>query len=326
MAPQSNSPRTHTADDGQQTAQGRSVTIYLWLATVPICWGFNFVCLKILYSAGFTVPAILSARYIIMAISLGICLLVLEDDLSIDREDWKYLGIFALITVAIYQFVFAKGIEMTTATESSLLITTAPIWVFLITLILGTEQYNARRMVGVVVGFTGVAMVILGSPGTFSGGMDTNLAGDLVMIAAAILWASYAVFSRPLLKKYSPMKLVAYMHILGSIIIIPVGFNQLMAVEPWSMGIVPWLCILQYSLLAGVYAFMVWYRGVQTIGASQTMLFQYFVPIVALVAAYLILKEEPTWVQIVGVLVTLSGVHAARKHNSEETGVETGEI
>lgn len=324
MAPHSDSAQPQISDNSD-SSEGSSAAIYLWLATVPICWGFNFVCLKILYSAGFTVPAILSARYIIMAISLGICLLVLEDDRSIDREDWKYLGSFALLTVAIYQFVFAKGIEMTTATESSLLITTAPIWVFLITLALGTEEYNWRRMAGVLVGFGGVAMVILGGRDALSGGLNTNLAGDFVMIAAAILWASYAVFSRPLLKKYSPMKLVAYMHILGSIIIIPVGFTQLMALEPWNMGVVPWLCILQYSLLAGVYAFMVWYRGVQTIGASQTMLFQYFVPLVALVAAFLILKEQPTWVQIVGVLVTLGGVHAAREHNSHETGIETGE-
>lgn len=325
MAPQSHSTQTDTTDDGPQSLQGTSVTIYLWLATVPICWGFNFVCLKILYAAGFTVPAILSGRYIIMAISLGICLLVLEEDRSIDREDWKYLGVFALITVGIYQFVFAKGIEMTTATESSLVISTAPIWVFLISLVIGAETFDWRRMLGVLVGFVGVAMVILGRPDALSGGLDTNLEGDLVMIAAAILWASYAVFSRPLLEKYSPMKIVAYMHILGSIIIIPIGFRQLVAVEPWTMGVVPWLCILQYSLLAGVYAFMVWYRGVQRIGASQTMLFQYFVPLVALVAAFLILKEQPTWVQVSGVLVTLGGVHAARRHSAHETGVETGE-
>jgi len=77
----------------------QSSMIYVWLATVPVIWGFNFVCLKILYSdaVGFTVPAMLSGRYIVMAVSFFVILLVLNDRERIAREDWKYLIGFALI-------------------------------------------------------------------------------------------------------------------------------------------------------------------------------------------------------------------------------------
>ncbi len=303
----------------QPTAQPaqQSAVIYAWLATVPVIWGFNFICLKILYSdaVGFTVPAVLAARYIIMVGALGLILLFLEKDRRIAREDWKYLVTFAIITVSIYQFVFAKGIELTSAAEASLLISTAPIWVFLISIIMRIEQFDSARMFGVLVGFLGVALVIFGSGGSATVS-ETHLVGDLVMIAAAILWASYAVFSRPLLKKYSPMKIVAYIHILGSVIIIPIGFGQMLAVPLLTMGPVAWLCILQYSLLAGVYAFLVWYGAVQRVGASQTMLFQYFVPLVAVVAAYLILKEMPTLLQVAGIAITLAGVHLARQSSA----------
>ncbi len=305
-APASGPAATHSA-----------AATYLWLGTVPLIWGFNFICLKILYSdaVGFTVPAILSARYIIMVLALGSILLFWEKDRRIAREDWKYLITFAIVTVGIYQFVFAKAIELTSAAESSLLISTAPIWVFLLSLVLRIEPFDKQRMFGVMVGFLGVALVIFGS-GASATVPATHLVGDLVMIAAAILWASYAVFSRPLLAKYSPMKIVAYIHILGSVIIIPIGFKQMLAMPLLTMGVVPWLCVLQYSLLAGVYAFIVWYRGVQSLGASQTMLFQYFVPLVAVVAAYLILKEQPTLLQVAGIAITLAGVHLARKRDA----------
>ncbi len=325
MSQQAHDPKTDSVKPAGKDEAKTSRSIYLWLATVPIVWGFNFVGLKVLYAHGFTVPALLSMRYIIMAVALGVCLLVLEDDPHIDREDWKYLGIFALVTVVIYQFVFAKGIEMTTPAESSLLISTAPIWVFLISLALRIEKFERVRMLGVIVGFLGVGMVIFGREGVSLTNLDTNLAGDLVMTAAAILWASYAVFSRPLLKKYSPMKLVAYMHILGSLIIIPAGFQQLLEVGVWDMGLVPWLCILHYSILAGVYGFLVWYAGVQSVGAGQTMLYQYFVPVVALVAGYLVLQIAPTWMQIAGVIITLGGVHLARQHSRSSSEHETGE-
>ncbi len=300
----------------EQGVAQHSPGIYLLLLTVPIIWGFNFICLKILYrpEVGFTVPGMLSARYIIMLVGLGLCLLFLEKDWRIDREDWKYLIIFAVVTVGIYQYLFAKAIELTSASESALLISTSPIWAFLISLAIGLEKFDGRRLVGVMVGFLGIGLVIYGG----AGGQnipETHILGDAVMIVSAILWAAYAVFSPPLLKKYSPMKIVAWVHILGAVMLIPIGFSDMMKVDLLHMGVVPWICILQYSVLAGVYAFIVWYQGVQKIGAAQTMLFQYLVPPLALAAAYLILREVPTWVQVAGMSVTLIGIHLARKRN-----------
>lgn len=302
---------------GELGAAPHSWSIYLWLVTVPIIWGFNFICLKILYrpEVGFTVPGMLSVRYIIMFVGLGLCLLFLEKDWRIDREDWKYLLIFAIITVGIYQYLFAKAIELTSASESALLISTAPIWAFLISLAIGLEKFDSRRLAGVLVGFLGIGLVIYGG----AGGQNipqTHILGDGVMIIAAILWAAYAVFSPPLLKKYSPMKIVAWVHILGAVMLIPIGFGDMMKVDLLHLGLVPWVCILQYSVLAGVYAFIIWYQGVQKIGAAQTMLFQYLVPPLALAAAYLILHEVPTWMQMLGMGVTLIGIHLARKRNS----------
>ncbi|HCU35296.1 MAG TPA: hypothetical protein DGT21_07470 [Armatimonadetes bacterium] len=300
--------------------------IYGWLATVPLIWGFNFVCLKILYhpDVGFTVEGMLSARYIIMALLFGAILLLQRNSKPIDRGDYLYLFIFALVTVGIYQWVFAKAIQLTSAAESALLISTSPIWVFLISFLMGTQRFDARRMIGVAVGFAGVAMVIFGA-GKSADVADTRVLGDFVMIVAAILWASYAVFSHRLLEKYSPLKIVATIHLLGAIVLIPIGFGQMISVEPWSLGLVPWLCILQYSVLAGVYAFWMWYRGVKRIGASQTMLFQYFVPLVALVAGYLILHEIPTQWQIAGIVVTILGVHLARKQAPPQIAVTESE-
>lgn len=298
----------------QNTPASPSWTIYAWVGTVPLIWGFNFVCLKIVYEVGFTVPAMLSVRYILMALSLGL-LLLFEKDRRIAREDWKYLIVFALITVALYQYLFAKAIELTSAAESALLISTSPIWVFLISMVMKLEAFDRTRMIGVLVGFVGVGMVILGS-GASPTVPATHHIGNLVMIASAILWAAYAIFSKPLLAKYSPMKIVAYIHILGAIILIPVGFGQMMEVNWATLGVVPWLSLLQYSVLAGVYGFIMWYRGVQKIGASQTMLFQYFVPPVALIASYLILKEIPTVLQVIGIVITLGGVHLARQRSN----------
>lgn len=285
---------------------------YLWLATVPLTWGFNFVALKILYHApfNFNVAGLLTARYVLMVPVLLGLLLLTERNLHIRREDWAYLAVFSFFTVGIYQYLFAMAIQKTSAGESALLISSAPIFTFLITTILGWERFSVMGLVGVVFGFAGIALVIFG--GDASANIpSTHVLGDLIMIAGAILWASYAIFSKPLLRHYSPLKVTAWAHTLGAIMIVPIGFTQAMRIDWLHLAPLGWGCTLYFAWLAGVYGFVVWYRGVRVIGSSKTMLFQYCVPPVALVVGYFALKESPSLLQTLGVIITLSGVYIA---------------
>lgn len=284
---------------------------YALLGTVPLTWGFNFVALKILYGTyHFDVPGLLSARYVLMVPLLALLLLFTERDRGIRREHWLYLGIFALITVGIYQYLFAKAIELTSAGESALLISSAPIFAFLITAVLGWEKPTGLGFVGVGFGFGGIALVIFGGNGT-AHIPETHVLGDLVMICAAILWAAYAIFSKPLLKHYSPLKVTAWAHMLGSVIIIPLGARQMGAMDWVHLPWLGWWWLLYFAWLAGVYGFVVWYRGVRLLGSQKTVVFQYLVPPVALVVAYFLLREAPSLMQALGVILTLSGVYIA---------------
>jgi drug/metabolite transporter (DMT)-like permease len=285
--------------------------MYLLLATVPLTWGFNFVALKLLYKHyGFTVSGLLSARYILMVPLLLILLMATERDWKIRREHWRYLAIFSFFTVGIYQYLFAKAIELTSAGESALLISSAPIFTFLITTLMGQEKFTRRGLFGVISGFAGISLVIFGGDKT-ANVPTTHVIGDLVMIAGAVLWASYAIFSKPLLKHYSPLKVTTWAHSLGAIMIIPIGWSQTLNVDWRNLPPLGWGCVLYFAWLAGVYGFVVWYRGVRVIGSQKTMIFQYCVPPVALIVGYFVLREAPSLLQALGVIITLSGVYVA---------------
>ncbi|MBD3291286.1 MAG: EamA family transporter [Armatimonadia bacterium] len=302
------------------------VSPWTWvlLATVPLTWGFNFISLKVLKEdfgvagplAG--VYGLLSARYALMVVALMLTLWIIERDLTIRREHWRYLLGFAFVTVVIYQGTFAAGVFYTLAAEGALLISTAPIWAALINAVLGWEKLTLRQAVGTMLGFVGIAAVVAGGLNVANAPEHHGI-GIAIMALAGILWASYAVFSKPLLKHYSPLKVTAWIHTLGAVVLIPVGAPAALQVDWAGMSWQSWGCLVHFSLLAGVYAFVVWYRGVQTIGSSRTVLFQYCVPLVATVLAYLLLKEVPTWLQIAGIVVTLTGVNlAVRKGGKRE--------
>jgi len=313
----------------EKAVEHASVSAGMWilLATVPLTWGFNFISLKILKEdfgvagplAG--VYGLLSARYALMVVALMATLWIIERDLVIRREHWRYLLGFAFVTVVIYQGTFAAGVFYTLAAEGALLISTAPIWAALINHVLGWEKLTLRQAVGTMIGFIGIAAVVAGGLNV-ANAPENHQIGIAIMALAGILWASYAVFSKPLLKHYSPLKVTAWIHTIGAVVLIPLGAPAAMQVDWANMSLASWGCLLHFSLLAGVYAFVVWFRGVQRIGSSRTVLFQYCVPLVATVLAYLLLKEVPSVLQIVGIAVTLTGVNLAVRRARREPAEE----
>jgi len=291
------------------------------LATVPLLWGFNFISLKVL-KQDFTVIGLLSGRYVVMVFALFVTLYLFERDMSIRREHLRYFLGFAFVTVVVYQVCFAAGVFYTLAAEAALLISTAPIWAMLINAALGWERLSLRQGIGTLLGFAGIAAVILG-------GLEAQAVpehhefGLIIMVASGILWAGYAVFSKPLLRHYSPLKVTTYLHFIGAFALIPLGARDALAVNWAGLSPITWVCFFHFSLLAGVYCFVVWYRGVATIGSSRTVLFQYCVPIVATVAAYFLLREVPTAIQVLGIAVTLVGLQLAvpRRRSTREQAV-----
>ncbi len=316
-----------TASEAEAAPGAPSPWAYALLATVPLNWGFNFISLKVL-KQDFSVIGLLSARYVLMVIALFVTLWAFEREVAIRREHLRYFIGFAFVTVFIYQMCFAAGVFYTLAAESALLISTAPIWAAIMNHFLGWERLSRRQAVGTLLGFGGTAGVILGGLGARNV-PEHHLFGLAIMVVAGILWACYAVFSRPLLRHYSPLKVTAWLHLIGAVGLIPLGAKHALAVDWFNLSWLTWLCYFHFSLLAGVYGFVVWYRGVATIGSSRTVLFQYCVPIVATLLAYLLLHEEPTIVQVAGIVVTLAGLNLAvpasggrRTADDGETGEE----
>ncbi len=327
-------PSTPTAAD-----RGPSLSIYLWLATVPLIWGSHFVALKVVFE-DYDVYGMLSLRYALMSVALLLVLWVAERDMRFAWRDVPYLVGFTLFMVVAYQIVFAIAIQRASAAESALLISTAPIFTAITAAALRWETISRELIAGVALGVAGLVLVIYG--GGLAPGRATELSGCLYMVVAAVMWAWYAVLAKPLLAKYSPLKVTTYCQSLGALALIPLGLPNAMEVTPKVMAQFGdpatqnhafWVVfgVVLYALVSGAYAFTVWYRGVHALGSARTMLFQLCVPVVGLVAAIVFRHEFPAPLQWVGAGLTLGGVFFAirrpqRQSAPADTTVDCKEV
>src|SRR5215203_101147 len=76
------------------------------------------------------------------------------------REDYFYFAVFSFFGVVLNQIFFFKGLQLTTATNTSLLAVMIPVFTFLISAIIGTEKLTWRKVLGIVIAGFGVIYLI----------------------------------------------------------------------------------------------------------------------------------------------------------------------
>jgi drug/metabolite transporter (DMT)-like permease len=284
----------------------------LLLLTVVAIWGMNFAVMKVAYRS-FLPIAFNACRFVIALITVAALMKLSPNPARFARKDLKEILLLGFLANTVYQFLFVLGVERTKAGNAGLILALVPIFAFLIGVVTNRESFNQRVVIGIVLSFIGVAAIVGlgGSRLPLSG----TWRGDVMMIAAAFLWGWYTAVSLPLLMKYGWLAITGWMMIAGAAVLLPVSVPWLFK-QNWS-GIEAsgWIALAFSSLFSIVYAYCVWAYAIVNIGVTHTSVFSNVTPIVALFGGWLLLGEQPTPAQILGVTLVLTGVFLVRSRN-----------
>jgi drug/metabolite transporter (DMT)-like permease len=138
--------------------------------------------------------------------------------------------------------------------------------------------------------------------------------GDAIMLGVTMLWALYTVLSQSFLKRYSAVKLNALTMPWGAAFLLVVASPSLAGGAPgWpTVPGMAWLVLAVSGLLAVSASYIVWYKGVQNLGATRTSVYSNLVPVLAALVSFFILKEPLGWAFWTGMVLVLAGVSLAR--------------
>ncbi len=128
------------------------------------------------------------------------------------------------------------------------------------------------------------------------------------------MWALYTVFSGRLLTRYSPIKLNALTMPVGSIFLLLVATPALVKTAPTLPSLPPlfWLAVAASGLLAVSASYIIWYNGLQKLGATRTSVYSNLVPVLAAMISFFLLGEPLGWQFWVGMVLVLAGVSLTR--------------
>lgn len=227
---------------------------------------------------------------------------------KIQRADIPMLVFIAILGVTINTSAIAFGTQLIPAAVASLIVTGNPVFTAIISRILVGEPMTGRKVLGVVIAFSGFLIVLLygGQEAEFS---IQNALGVLITMGGPLAWAFYTVLSKPLQGRYDPVQFVGVTTIVGSLPLLPfILINTDLVTVTTSFGATQWLALTVSAVLALVVAYLLWYRGLSILEPTQIAVYVYMVPVFGALGAWLLLGERITIFVLLGGLTILTGV------------------
>lgn len=279
------------------------------LLLMVVVWGVNFSVVKRALEA-FDPLGFNALRFPIASLFV-LLVLSFKGGISFpERRDIPRVVGIGLVGNVLYQMAFIIGLDFTLAGHASLMLALTPVFTAFLSAWRGHERPGVWTWSGAALAVVGVGMVT-GSALSFREDARVFI-GDLIMLAAALVWAFYTVGARPLVEKYGSVRTTAWTLWVGTVGLLVIGAPALAGQDWGAVGASAWGGLLFSAVLSIGLSYLIWYRGVERIGNTRTAIFSNLTPVVALAFGALWLGERPTPLALLGAALTLGGVLLVR--------------
>ncbi|MEA2518468.1 MAG: hypothetical protein QOF49_548 [Chloroflexota bacterium] len=268
-------------------------------------WGSSYLFIKIGVDHGLQPFTLIMFRLLIGLALLATVVAVAREPLPRDARMYGHLFVMGVVNIAI-PFSLITFAEQTVDSSLAAVINGAvPLFVIVIAaLVLKGETVTVNRLVGLVVGFIGVAILV---------GLDVadlgsaNAVGELALIGATISYAVGNVYSKAHVHGLRPMIPAVFQVFFGFLVtaVLAFAFEAPLSVTwvPEAVVAVVWLGLLGSGL-----AYLSYFRILQHWGATRTSMVAYLLPVVGIGLGALVLSEPVSPSTIVGTILVIGGI------------------
>ncbi len=225
-------------------------------------------------------------------------------------DGWKTL-VLGLFGITIYQVFFIRAISLTSASTTSIIMATTPVFIALLSSAVGQERITWAGWLGIGISFAGFILVVYHQNGGVALSWQ-GVQGAVFILLSNLSWAAYTVISKPLLERTSAFNLTALATAAGTLVYLPYTIPDLKLIAWSRITWRGWGAVAYSGLVAVVLCFVLWSYSVQKVGSSKTGIYSNLTPVFATAFAAVALSERISGHQAAGALLILGGVYLTR--------------
>ncbi len=283
------------------------MVVYLKLLSTAFFWGGTFIAGRIVsrdmdpYSAAFL-------RFAIASVFLLCYIYIREGRLpGLNGKQAMVMMLLGLTGVFAYNVLFFSGLKTVVAGRASLIIALNPIAISLLSSIFFKEKLTLMKVIGIFLSVYG-AMVVITNGDLLSIIDDPVGVGELMILGCVASWVTYSLIGKTIMSDLSPLVSVGYSAVAGTLALAVPAFNQGLLDSIAHYTIYQWSSLFYLGFFGTVLGFFWYYEGINIVGPMKSSVFINFVPVSAIILAFLILGEPITLSLVIGAALVICGV------------------
>lgn len=288
---------------------------HLSLLAANIIYGLNYSIAKAVMPDYIKPFALVSLRSVITAGLFWITSLFMPKE-PVKNKDLLFLFGVSFFGVVINQTLFLVGLNLTSPINSSIILSTNPIFAFVFAALILKEKITFLGAIGLAIGFSGVLLLILqnGTPDMAS----STFLGDVYTLVNTISWAFYTVVIKRMLERYHPVTVMKWTFLFGMLTNVPVGYSQWSTMDWSSIPITAWLEIGFVVIFATYLGYLLISFGLRRLSPTIVSTYTYTQPIIAAYLASVMGQDHIDLVMIISALLIFAGVFVVSRQKTNK--------
>lgn len=209
---------------------------------------------------------------------------------TLAREDYITVIRLAVIGMIGYHLPFFLALKFTTASKAAMINASNPLITAFLAAFFLKDKLTLKRLAYILLAFTGVILTITDWQLNQLFNLGVNK-GDLIMLGAASLWATYSIFVKKATEKIDPLKLTSYTFLFCVLLLTPLALKEIVFDGALQVSKGAYGAVIYMAIFPTVIGYTIQQMSIKAIGPAKTALFINLVPVFSTVMAMFFLKE-----------------------------------
>lgn len=271
-------------------------------AFLCVIFGSNAVAIKLAFT-GLGVFTTAAIRFSIAALAIFVWASLTGQTIRLKKGQLhQVLILAALFVIQLSMFYF--GLSKSNASRGTLLANLVPFWIlFLAHFFIPGDRITRRKILGILLGFSGVAFMFAEKAGVAAGFRTA----ELIILFATFIWACSVIYLKRIIADFNPFQVTLY----SMVFAIPIFLIEALL---WDAPMVSRLdttiigALLYQSLVTAAFGFVAWNTLLQKYGAVALHSFIFIMPISGVVLGGVVLREPITPKILTALALIVSGI------------------
>ena len=277
------------------------------ILTSMLIWGVSYPLVKLLLNKGVPPITLATLRHVVF-IPMMIIVLLRKSYKKYSKKDWGFFLALAFFTIFLPNISQNIGMLYTTASISSIIQSTSPVFTILLAFIFLKETKTVNKIIGSLVALIGT--ILLSTKGNLAFNLYTL--GNLLILISSISYAIAGVILKMGLSRIPAFDLLCFETTFGFFMLLGANIflEDISIIGSFSMEL--WFYIFLLSVLASFIAAILYYQILYEEELSHLVIFTYLIPVFAIIFSYFMLGEILSAKDILFASIVLIGVALAQ--------------